>query len=727
MHRKLGIATIAVIAAGCASTPDFTAQRIAHARYDGSTDDLLTAGLGRSGLGVATPPPVRDPRSPTAAELRRRAIHANYRALADMSAAGGYGVLYGPNLDLAGKDTLGDGKVAGDEYLTQVNGVALMVQVPDRFDPKQPCIVTASSSGSRGVYGAIGTSGEWGLKRGCAVAYTDKGTGTGLHDLAADTVNLLRGERAFADRAGPDSSFTTALPAEQRARYLRDHPHRVAMKHAHSQVNPEKDWGRNTLAAIDFAFHLLNGLKNQRAGRYTPENTIVIASSVSNGGYAALAAAEQDSRGLIDGVAVSEPNVSLAGVRSTFDTTTLLNVYLPCASLAAQNAAAPLNTVPQPLREARCASLAKKGLLKSSALPEQAAEAQRILTDYGFLPDANLVLPSHYTLSVPQPLREARCTSLAAKTLLKSKTLPEQAAESQRLINEYGVLPESNLVLPSHYTLAVQPGIAVTYANSYGRFSVADNLCGYSFAATAPSGANAGEPIAPSNLELSFATSNGIPPTAGINLVNNASPGGAREDRLSISPSSGTRDMNLDGALCLRSVATGTDPVSGRALQGDLLEKHRRVAKGLDETRMSANLRGKPAVIVNGRADAILPPNYASRAYFARNKSVEPGSKLHYYEVTNAQHLDVLNGIAGFDMRYVPLNVYFTQALNLMWDHLTRGRTLPPSQLVRTKPRERKDGNTVPIAAANVPPIEHSLGGGALISVGLDGVLRIPD
>ena len=191
--------------------------------------------------------------------------------------------------------------------------------------------------------------------------------------------------------------------------------------------------------------------------------------------------------------------------------------------------------------------------------------------------------------------------------------------------------------------------------------------------------------------------------------------------------STGVRDMNLEGALCLRALATGTDPVSGVALQGQALEQHRRVARGIEETRMSANLRGKPALIVNGRADAILPPNYASRAYYARNKAVERGSRLYYYEVTNAQHLDVLNGIPGFDARYVPLGVYLTQALNLMWDHLTRGAALPPSQVVRTRPREQKDGKTVPLAGANVPPIERTLGAGTLISVGLDGVLRIPD
>lgn len=670
MNHKNGAVLCALLAAGCASAPTFTPERIVHVRYDGTSDDLLTAGLGRSGLAAANPPAVTNPKNPTAADLRRRAIHANYRALNDMTPGGGYGTFYGPNVDLSGKDALGEGKVPGDEFLTMRDGVTYMVQVPERFNPKEPCIVTASSSGSRGVYGAIGTAGEWGLKRGCAVAYTDKGTGTGLHDLASDTVNLMRGERAPADRAAADSTFTARLSSEAKARYLRDYPQRVAMKHAHSQSNPEKDWGRNTLTAIDFAFHVLNGLKDARAGRYTPESTVVIAASVSNGGYAAISAAERDTRGLIDGIAVSEPNVSLAGVRSTLDSSTLLSIYLPCASLA--QAGAPLNTVPQPLREARCASLAKKGLLKSTTLAEQTAESERIINQYGILADANAVLPSHYTLSVPQ-------------------------------------------------------GVAVTYANSYGRFGVEDNLCGYSFAATAPSGDNAGAPVPASGLELSFASSNGIPPTAGINLVNNLSPGGAREDRLSISPSTGARDMNLDGALCLRSLVTGVDAVTGQPLQGEMLEKHRRIQSGLAETNLTGNLRGKPAIFVNGRADAILPPNFASRAYFARNKSAEPGSRLHYYEVTNAQHLDVLNGVPGFDSRYVPLNVYYIQALNLMWDHLKRGRPLPPSQLVRTRPREQKEGKTVALAPANVPPIESALGPNTFITVGADGRIRIPD
>ena len=98
--------------------------------------------------------------------------------------------------------------------------------------------------GSRGIYGAISAAGEWGLKRGCAVAYTDKGTGSGAHELATNTVTLMNGQTAAAPTAGAASQFTANLTDAQRTAYLQSHPHRYAFKHAHSQQNPEKDWGR---------------------------------------------------------------------------------------------------------------------------------------------------------------------------------------------------------------------------------------------------------------------------------------------------------------------------------------------------------------------------------------------------------------------------------------------------------------------------------------------------
>jgi hydroxybutyrate-dimer hydrolase len=235
---------------------------VLHTHYDGVTNDLLTAGLGKTGLGGPIPPGFADPLHPTAEELRRSAIYNNYRALIDPTPDGGYGTLYGPNVAADGTVTASEGRIAGDEYIAYEKGggrrnVTMMVQIPDTFDPRNACIITAPSSGSRGVYGAIATAGEWGLKRGCAVAYTDKGTGTGAHNLQTNTVNLLRGERADAAAAGDDSNFT-ALSANQRAAFNAATPNRFAFKHAHSQQNPEKDWGENVLRSIRFAFDMLD-------------------------------------------------------------------------------------------------------------------------------------------------------------------------------------------------------------------------------------------------------------------------------------------------------------------------------------------------------------------------------------------------------------------------------------------------------------------------------------
>ena len=59
------------------------------ASYDGSSDDLLTAGLGKTGLGAATSIALTpaDPLKPTAAELRKLAIFNNYRAILDITPA----------------------------------------------------------------------------------------------------------------------------------------------------------------------------------------------------------------------------------------------------------------------------------------------------------------------------------------------------------------------------------------------------------------------------------------------------------------------------------------------------------------------------------------------------------------------------------------------------------------------------------------------------------------
>jgi hydroxybutyrate-dimer hydrolase len=663
-------------------------HRIAHTHYDGITNDLLTAGLGALGLQGAAPP-VADPLHPTNEELRRLAIYNNYRALVDISTHGGYTVIYGPNVkpDGTAQDpSTHPGLIAGDEYLAfekQGNArarVTMMVQIPDSFDPANGCIIAAPSSGSRGVYGAIATAGEWGLKHGCAVAYTDKGTGTGAHDLQNNTVNLMQGQRADAALAGDDSNFTANLSDSQRAAFDATTPNRFAFKHAHSQLNPEKDWGTNVLRSIKFAFSLLKEKFHGRGVVINKQNTIVIASSASNGGGASARAVEQDADHLIDGLAVSEPNVNpkfsskftivqgggtpfAAHSRPAIDYFTLINVFQGCADLA--NPTAPFNLAGSP----------------------------------------------------------QRCANLHAKGLLTSTTQASQAAEAQGIINSFGILPEQNINQPVLWFSYVPQAIAVTYANAYGRFSVLDNLCNYSFGATAPASApvpGVPVPLAASAEAQIFGTSNGIPPTAGVNLINNAAPGGAKEDRIS------TADQDLDGALCLRSLATGKDATTGTPLAGTAKDQASRIAEGVEDIIASGNLHQKPAIFVTGRSDGILPPNFASRAYFGLNNVVEGSlSPLHYYEVTNAQHLDSIIALPGFDTIYIPLHRYFIQAMDLMYDHLRHGRALPPSQVVHTVPRGGTPGAAPPITLANVPSIADAPGANAITFT--NGQVNIPN
>ena len=649
------------------SKPAFL-KAVTQTSYDGISDDLLTAGLGKTGL-AGLLPAFADPLKPTPAELRRAAVYNNYRALLDMTAAGGYGTLYGPNVDAAGGVGAGEGRVAGTEHIafsddgTGSKNVTLMVQVPASFNKASPCIITATASGSRGVYGGMST-GEWGLKRGCAVAYTDKGTGGSPHDLAADTVPLIDGSRAPSATAGGNTAFRANLSSAELATFNAATPNRFGFKHAHSQQNPEADWGRSTLQAVEFAYWVINekfgdtDTAGTRLKSLTPANTIVIASSISNGGGAAIAALEQDTQGLISGLAVSEPQVQMPlnpGVsvrrgsttlpvsgRSLIDYTTLANLYQPCAALSPQLAGSP---------------------------------------------GAALVFAS---------FAANRCTSLKTKGLLSAATTPLQADEALQKLRDYGWEPESDVLHTTQAAFEVASAVTVTYANALSRASVRDNLCGYSFAATTAAGAITALPAA--SLASMFATGNGIPPSAGVQLVNNNNAAGALRDLFSVSPSTGLADFNLDGALCLRNLVAGTDAAALK------------MQAGVNETRRNGNLRGKPAVIVHGRADALVPVNHTSRPYFALNKVAEgAASKLSYIEVTNAQHFDTFIGLPtvlpGYDSRYIPLHVYLNRALDAVYDNLKSGKALPASQVVRTVARGGTGGAAPAITPANVPAI----------------------
>ena len=675
-----------------------------------ATQDLLTAGLGRTGLGAAAAPAYVDALNPTALELRRNAIHANYRAILDPSANGGYGRLYGPNIDNNGGDTLGEGLIPGKEYLASLDDgtgrkrVVIAVQIPASFNPDSPCIVAGPSSGSRGVYGSMGSAAEWGLKRGCAVTLTDAGKGVGLYDPTDDSVNKVDGTRASRSAAGALSFFAAEISDAARAAFNAAFPNRLALKHMHSQQNPEKDWGNDTLASIRYALYALNQEyaplvpgTGSMGVRFTAANTVVIAGSVSNGGAAVLRAAEQDADGLIDGVVTTEPSAQPQGSsgfgvqvgttavptigKPLLDYFTFANLYQPCAALA------PTATMTE------------------------------------------LSIFNYMTLTGMNARAANRCAALAGRGLVSGATLAEQAADALARLRAYGFGAELDTMHNAHFGLGNAPIIATMYAHAYGRFPLSDHLCGMSIAQVDATGAVVAVNAVTKAVSAAVAngTANGTPATP---VYNNAM-GGARSWAFAVSPTSNTADFALDAALCQRALVTGKDPVTGldlTAASTPTLAQSQAVRSGMNEVLLNGQLRGKPTLIVAGRSDALVPVNHSARAYTAYNRSVEgTASKLSYIEVTHGQHFDTFLPFSGFDTRFVPLHPYFNRAMDAMWAHLKNGTALPPSQVVRTTPRGGTPGAAPALTASQVPNFVASPAAGDALTLTGTNVLVVPN
>jgi hydroxybutyrate-dimer hydrolase len=340
---------------------DFLVSAVVRTRHEGA-DDLLSAGLGIDGLRAVVAQPFANPDAPTAQELRRRAIWSNWRGIADLMPGGGYGDVYGAIPAVPGSEYQAFAKLPS---ATQPHRV--LVQVPDAFDRGKRCLVVAVSSGSRGVYGAIALAGAWGLPRGCAVAYTDKGAGTGYYDADSATGVALDGTRA-ARGAGLDFE-----PAQGTAA-----PHTIAIKHVHSGDNPEADWGRHAVQAAKFALATLSeAFPNEP--RFDFSNTRVIAAGLSNGGGAVLRAAEIDDAGFAGVVAIA-PNIwpGADDAQPIYNYTTEAAIWQPCALAHPRFDAVLLarpGGKPSPAMLARCASLHERGFIKATDPAGQAQEA----------------------------------------------------------------------------------------------------------------------------------------------------------------------------------------------------------------------------------------------------------------------------------------------------------------------------------------------------------------
>lgn len=583
-------------------------------------DDLLTAGLGLEGLRGPAPGFV-DALQPTPAELRRRAIHANYRSLQDVSDAGGYGRCFGVELGL---------RCSGVEYLAALEGPAgqgrhtACLLIPENFDARRPVLVAAAASGSRGIYGGLPIAGPWALARGYALLLSDKGTGSGLFDVDSGIGVRIDGTLT----ADVDDPWAMFLPATAGAGLA---PHTVLFRHPQSGQNPERLWGDYLLQAIDAALHwLAQEYPRSAAGHgFTPADVRILATGISNGGATVLRALERDVERWIDGAAVSEPNVIVAG---------------------------------------------RTGGLVVASEGRDVHAPGRSLLDYGtehFLWQPAAVahgLPSTApfaaAMATAAPALQQWCAELVAAGLLPNTPLAEQAAYARGQLLAGGARSEALELGGFNVGGFVWPSMSYAYTMAYARLLPGEAPYGVRFAATDAAGKPRG--LLKEELARAWCDAGGLAPTLGINAM---APG-----------ADGSGEVNVNGgtvALALRFRALAA---------GDAAALCARVQRGLQEATMGGRLDERPVAMVHGRADALIQVNHSSRAYYAL-ACREGATGLRYYEVPHAQHFDGYLGLPGMGERYVPLNAWLERALSLVEANVLQEQALPPSQVVRSSPR----------------------------------------
>lgn len=329
------------------------------------SDDLLSAGLGLAGLSGELPMPQSlaeiDP-----VLLRRRAIYSNWRGIASL----GRGDAVQRALDAP---------VPGRELHARVQlpGMAqpsrFLLQLPDHFDPRRPRLLVTSSSGSRGIYGAIALAGGWGLPRGWAVAYTDRGAGTDWFDVDTRTAPGLDGmltENPAEQLFAPGPSEWAGLP-----------PKSILTKHAFGGHHAETRWGDFVEHARGMAWQVLQRLFDGLARR-----RVSVAVGLSNGGGAVLRVLEKPHG--FDGIVALAPNVHAPGGRAFPRYAVEAAAWMPLAQLAPQLDDAP-SPVPRAVIEAHAEAaretLQQAGWLRpGGSLAAEARQAYRWLRRRGW-------------------------------------------------------------------------------------------------------------------------------------------------------------------------------------------------------------------------------------------------------------------------------------------------------------------------------------------------------
>ncbi len=603
--------------------PTYLGSNVVKSYYDGKENDLLTAGWTIEELAQK-----KLPRTGDFADLewlRKVSYYNNITALLDTTPTGGYGRLFGPRT--------GHDAISGYEYITyslDINNhldATLMLQIPDNMTLDKPCIIVAASSGSRGIYGAVGTVGTWALERKCAVAYTDKGTGTGFYFHDSNKGFDLRG--AYKNNKSSLLVYSPSLQSSDE-RFLKEYPTAISIKHAYSNKNIEKDAGKFVIQAGEFALYQLNQhFKNKQTYvKFSKDNTTIIAASVSNGAAASLKAGEGDLLGLFDGIVAAEPNIT------------------------------PFNNAQLKIMQGN------HQVTKHSAAGYEYFNAQNLYSPCALLTEEAQQQPFFSPTPTKIKALQVWCKSLKQDGFIKGDEILELANNALRKLTNIGIATNQQKLSPIMHRIKLWPAIAATYINQTGRFNLGDNVCSIYFSAV-DSNKTPAHMSQLNRLGL-FANSNGIPPTAGISLV-----------------SSDAKMTAYQQAKCFYEIAK-----LPRVKQGakellattDLNNIPTIILHGRNDSLISPNHSSRPYY-----ANAVL--KFKSSINKDKVENDGKASNIRYYEINNSQHFDAFISLPQFSSEYVSLHYYFEQSLDLMFDHLTMQSRLPESQVVKAKPR----------------------------------------
>ncbi len=353
----------------------------------------------------------------------------------------------------------------------------------------------------------------------------------------------------------------------------------VYVPHAHSGDNPEARWGEHVLAASRFGLAMLDraGLRRQA---FTAANTRIVAVGLSNGGGAVLHAAEADSTGVLDAVVAAAPNIQpgWTGARALYDYTTEAALYQPCLLARPEWSDAPFMT----------AELRQQG--------------------------------------------QRRCALLRSAGMLDANTATGQSREAHERLRASGWSEGALRLAAQNIAFDLWRAVAVTYASAYGRYGVDLHPCGFSFAAV--DGQGRPRPASPLEQLLWRSEGSGIPPTAGVAIID---------------PNFSGDDATLPGLSCLRRLWTD-DGADGR-----------RVHEGIDAVKASARPGTHAITILHGADDALIPPAFTSRPYVDAARA--HGIAIDYREIPRAQHFDAFLPFPAMT-GYTPLLPHVWKALD---------------------------------------------------------------